>query len=189
MIIASRRRALLLLSLIVPISDLAAAEPEPAALPQALSALEAAKSKAEDAVHVVKLYPSDNPVVQIGAIRDYGTARAAFNGFIEGLVVERDSEAAASNTTYRRELDQAMQAQKAFLQFVQEKFVDVQPRGGKAPIGDLLEGIGHIFTGLADLGKSAAEVHKEFTRESDDRQQQIRQQLAQLKWQQFSSIQ
>ena len=179
----------LLLSLIIPLHQTGGAEPKPAALPEAVGTLAAAKAKAEDAVLVVKQYASDNATIQIEAMHDYSNARAAFNGFIESLVTERNPEAAALSSAYKNNLVQAKQAEEVFVTFVQTNVVAPLPKGGKAPIGDLLDGIGNLFTGLGKLGDSVATVHQEFTRESDERRKQTQEQLNGLKWQQFSKIQ
>jgi hypothetical protein len=179
----------LLVTLAAQLHLAAADEPEPFAFAQAVGALSAAKSKAEDAVHVVKFYITDiPPATQIGAMQRYGAARAAFNAFIESLLAERDAEAAASGAPYRRELDQAKQAMETFTNFVQDKVVASRPSGGKAVVGDLLGGIGTLFDGLGKLGESATILHQEYTRESDARRKEIRQQLEGLKWQQFLNI-
>jgi hypothetical protein len=183
------RRTFLLLALVTHLRVIRAGEPEAATLPQAIGTLELAKSKAEDAVHIVKLYATNiPPATQIGAMQRYSTARAAFNAFIESLLAERDPEGAASGTIYWTELDQAKQAAETFVNFVQDKVVAQQSKGGKAAIGDLLDGIGKLFEGLGKLSESAVIVHQEYTRESDARRKEIRQQLEGLKWQQFLNI-
>lgn len=186
---STARRTLLLLALIAPMRQACAGEPEAGSLAQATYTLTEAKSKAEDAVHLVKLYATDiTPATQIGAMQRYSTARAGFNAFIESLLAERDPEGAASGATYGRELDQAKQAAETFINFVQEKVVAPQPKGGKAVVGDLLQGLGKLFDGLGTLGESAVKVHQEYTRESDAHRTEIRQQLEGLKWQQFLNI-
>lgn len=182
------RRPLFLFGLMLPLRHVAAASPEPDSLPVVSDLLETAKSKAEDAVHIVSVY-GDNPSVKIGAMQSYSRARAAFNGFIESLIIERDPSAALSTVSYRNELDQAREAQEAFLNFVQINVVDALPKGGKAPLSDLFGGVGHLFEGLGKLGDTAVALNKEYTREPDARREEIHKRLDGLKWLQFSRIQ
>jgi len=157
----------------------AVGETAPMTFADAVQVLAREKSAAEQYAIILDRLGKKNPALYVQGITRYAEAKADFDGLIEALKAGKDPGA----PKFTEDLRIAAQKRVAFTTFVSEQIVggDQGARGLLPPVLDVSD----LVRALTEAGLS---IWREYRGVGNERRDEIRDQLDDLKWRAFGDI-